>query len=364
MKGAVLLAVAVTLVGLAGGSLVWPGAAAQEGPRGPVFEKKDGRAAVPVQRRLPAVPVRAHDQGIARVVAEVARQLRRTTLRRFPGQDQLGLYLMDLDNGDATLIASDVDEQRAYCGSPSWSKDGRRILFDGSPGQEFNQTRLQMFHVTHEGVGLHSFGFGNCPTLAPDGSRVAFLLNAGAIPGARPGIYIMNSEGGERRWLAADHGIPRWSPDGKHLLIVSFSNPAKLALLDVDTAQSRAIELPGHAFRSVPSWADAGTLAAVVENGQRLEIALVDVADPASAKIKQVLWSRHEGSSAEPLYPLWSAERRRCIFVGREKQGQALYAVEPGKMPRCLEPGRYDGKIASTSLSPDGRFALFCSDRP
>jgi hypothetical protein len=39
-----------------------------------------------------------------------------------------------------------------------------------------------------------------------------------------------------------------------------------------------------------------------------------------------------------------------------------LYAFVPGQtQPQRIEPAGYTGKIASLSLSTDGRYVLFCS---
>jgi Tol biopolymer transport system component len=317
---------------------------------------------LPVQADGPAS--RKDAPGVERAVNRFVEQLRKNPRRRFADGDTLGLYVMDLGKKDVTLIASEVDEQRAYCGSPQWSNDGRRILFDASPGQEWTKTRLQMLESTEQGLGLSSFGFGNCPTLSPDGSRIAFLLNEGAIAGAKQGLYVMNADGTGRRWLDG-YGRPRFAPDGKHLLSVSFSNPAELSLIGTETAASRSLELPGHQFLSVPSWTAPHQLVSVVRAADRtISIALLAVKEPAEVKIEQVLWKRGDGATVEPLYPVYSAKTKRCIFVGREPQGQSLYAVEAGKRPERLEADRYDGKIASLALSPDGQCLLFASDRP
>ena len=93
--------------------------------------------------------------------------------------------------------------------------------------------------------------------------------------------------------------------------------------------------------------------------------ALVDVTNPEEAKVREALWRRGDGLAVEvePMYPVYDPGRKRGAFVGREPRGQALYVLEPGRVPRRLEPGRFDPKVASLALSPDGRFVVFCADR-
>src|SRR5206468_2062219 len=147
---------------------------------------------------------------------------------------------------------------------------------------------------------------------------------------------------------------------GTHLLTVSFANPCELALLDAATGENRPIRLPGHRIHSVPSWTSAGTIVAVVGSKQGIAIALIDVTHPDEATIRETLWRRGEGLNVDPTYPAYSPGVGCYLFAGREQKGTALYAFEPGKTPRRLEPQKYDGKIASLGLSPDGRYLLFC----
>jgi Tol biopolymer transport system component len=270
---------------------------------------------------------------------------------------------MDLRHADVTLLAGKVDPKGAYCGSPCWSGDGERILFDVSPGQRWAETHLHMLDGSGGDVGRTGFGPGNCPTVSPDGARIAYLLNASSDPADRPGIHVMKADGSDRRWLAGPDGIPKWSPDGRHLLIVSFSSPCRLTLLDVATGASRPMRLEGHKMYSVPNWAGDQTLVAVVSSGKEVAIALVDVTEPREAKLKETLWTKGNGLDGDPAYPVYDPRTHQGFFVSREPKGQALYRFEPTKAPEKLEPKRYDSKIASLALSPDGRYLLFCSER-
>jgi Tol biopolymer transport system component len=299
-------------------------------------------------------------------VQHLADQLKKHQGPPAAGKDGLSVFMIDLAQGSTTLVAAELDQKRSYCGSPSWSSDGQRICFDASPAYDkWDQTHLHMLEATGQGVALRDLGPGNCPTLSPQGDRLACFVNPGAIPGARPGLYVMKADGTERRWLGGS-GYPKWSPDGRQLLVFSFTNPCELKLFDVETRCERLVHFPGYKIYSAPSWADEESIVAVVraKNETTLTIALIDVGNRSQAKIKKVLWRRGDGVEVEPAYPVYSPATGLCFFVGREKKGMALYALEPGNTPRALEPGQCDGKIASLSLSPDGQFLLFCSDRP
>ena len=278
--------------------------------------------------------------------------------------ERLGLHRIDIATQTVASVATEPNPGLAYCGSPTWLQDGR-IFFDATPGMKWNRTRLMTVDASDKTSTLTDLGPGNCPAPSPDGQRVAFLLNPGAVPDAKPGIWLMQADGTDRRRLSPIYGIPKWSPDGRFLLVISFSNPCELALLDVETGQHHPVQPAGYEFRSVPSWGgDGDTLVAVIRSAAGLQIALIDIRDPGQARIKQVLWQRGDGDNADPTYPVYSAAANRCAFVGREENGSALYVLEPERppVPRRLEAVRSSGKIASLAFSPEGRHLLFCSN--
>ena len=291
--------------------------------------------------------------------------LRQGSAQNATETERLGIYVIDVTTGEVILVRDKPIGDLTYFGSPSWSNDGQRILFDVSPGKAFGKTRLKLFRVVERTAEIKDLGLGNCPTLSPDGGRVAFLLNPGVVPDAPRGIWLMRADGSERRHLGG-YGVPKWSPDGKQLLIVSFSSPCHLSIMDVETAKQRPVQLAGHNFYSNPGWAgDGQTIVAIFTSGSDAGIALVDVTDPEQAQVKQILWTRGDGIDVSPLYPVYSPKTDLCVFVGGDQNGEALYTVKPGQSdpPKRLEPTRYDVKLARLSFSSDGRYVLFCNDR-
>lgn len=353
MKTPAAVVFLMTVLSLGGGMVFWQSPAREKGPG--------------VHDARQAEEMKSKQGEIATVVGRFVERLKQHPARPHAGEGALGLHLMDVQEAEVTLIAAAIDDERAYCGSPCWSSDGRHILFDASPGQQWSRTRLQMLEGTDTGVTLSGLGPGNCPTLSPDGNHIAYLLNPDSvlpdIPDVKPGICVMKTDGSDWRRLGEPNGIPKWSPDGRHVLTVSFANPCQLTLMNVATGEDLPVQFPGHKVYSVPSWVGDDTIVAVVGSPKGVVIALVDVSNANEAKLKEVLWKKGDGLVADPMYPVYSPRTRRGVFVGREQKGQALYSFEPGKAPQRFEPNRYDRKIASLALSPDGRHLLFCSER-
>lgn len=303
---------------------------------------------------------------VASAVDRLVDRIRIATVQREVGENTLGLFMIDAAGKEVLCVAGQVDAERGYCGSPSWTADGSRILFDATPGKQWERSRMQALGPGPEGLELRTLGSGNCPTLSADGKRLAFTVNPGAVAGAAPGVYLGDGEGKEACQVGS-FGISRWEPDGRRLLTITFASPCELTLVDPEAliwGRGVPVNLSGYRFFSVPSWVEPGTLAAVVQSAKGTEIVLLDVADPRAPKLKETLWRRQGSLAVDPAYPVYDPVRRVGFFVGRQKEGQTLYRFEHGEAPRPLEGGRFDQKIASLALSPDGRYLLFASDRP
>jgi len=210
---------------------------------------------------------------------------------------------------------------------------------------------------------MTDLGLGNCPTFSPSDDRIAFLNNSPA-GGAELGVWLMQADGSGRR-LLGDYGRPLWSPDSRQLMIVSFTRPRQVTLMDVRPEKSGLLQITGKSLFWEPSWAGEGMIVAAIGSETADSIVLIDVSEPAQAKVEQVLWEKGHGLDVVPSYPVYSARTRRCIFVGSGPKGLALYGFERGKVdpPRRLEPEGYDKLLQDLACSPDGRYLLFSSNR-
>src|SRR5262249_1729973 len=176
----------------------------------------------------------------ARAVAEFVDAIKRHPSRRKPAEgDRLQLYMMDLVAGETTLLVDEHDPGLDCCGSPKWSHDGRRIVFDATPGTQFQPSHIEALEIRDGRPAITDLGRGNCPTFSPDDRRIAFMLNPGAEPGAQAGVWVMQADGSERQ-LVGRYGAPFWSPDGREFLVNDFSTPTEAIVINLKDVKAGA----------------------------------------------------------------------------------------------------------------------------
>jgi dipeptidyl aminopeptidase/acylaminoacyl peptidase len=271
---------------------------------------------------------------------------------------------MDLVAGGTTLLVDEALPGKTYNGSAKWSHDGQRIVFaaEGRGGRH-----LMRLEIRGGRPSVTDLGPGTCPAFSRDDKRIAFLLNPGAVPGEQAGIWVMQADGSERQRVGDDAGAAFWSPDGREFLMNSFDEPIVATVINLGAVKAGVVAVPGYRLFSWPRWAGPGELVACLGTKDEGEmIALLDVRDPAAARIIKVLWERGPDLDVFPRWPLYSPESGRCFFVGvAAGSRRALYSVGRGDAGRAVRllPGDLD-RLAVMDLSPDGRYLIFAADQP
>jgi len=314
---------------------------------------------------------KAGEEARGKAIDQLVEQLRQYPARPSTSAGQLGLYLIDANGGEATLIANEPDPWLEKCGSPSWSHDGKRILFHAmNKGVQFGRfptviSRLKVLELSEERLVIKDLGPGSSPDFSPADDRIVFMLYPGSLAGAQTGVWLMKANGSDRQLLGGS-GRPMWSPDNSQFMIIGPTDPCTVSVMDARPEKSGVLRVADYNLFSVPSWAGEGTIVAVIGADVGDTIALVDVTEPGQGRVKEVLWKQGQGLDVKPSCPIYSPIARRCVFVGDEgNNSKALFSFQQGKggTPKRLEARGTDKTISDLALSPDGRYVTFASDR-
>jgi RNA polymerase sigma factor (sigma-70 family) len=297
-------------------------------------------------------------------------------LKRHPAKrgghrgDRMQIYMMDLTDGGTTLIADEPHPGFIRAGNPKWSNDGRRIVFDAAINRGWERSRLMSIELGENDASptLTDLGPGGCPTISADNKKIAFLLTPNADPGAQASIWVMDADGTNRR-RAGDFGAPLFSRYGRECMINDFSDGiTTTVVMNLDNLTDDVLAVEGYQIFSWPSWAGPGRVVSSLATQQEGDtIALLDVANPAKAKVVEILWKRGPDLDITPRWPLYVPETGTCYFFGVDPtNSRILFRItrgKPGKAER-MEPDFQDDWRGGLSASPDGRYLLFNANRP
>ncbi|MFP6684015.1 MAG: hypothetical protein VB934_04850 [Polyangiaceae bacterium] len=204
--------------------------------------------------------------------------------------------------------------QSRFVRHPSFSIDGRHVLFESSAGGFRDIYRLRLDaggppqRLTHEPTGCFE------PSFDPDGRSLVFVSSRGGDPEIFR-LTIASEHWQRLTWSGGRDSAPRVSPDGLHIAFVSTRSGAPRAYV-------------------------------MGRNGSRPR-------PLAGADSDRTL-------SHDELR--WSPDGKRLSFIARRRDGAALQIVRFSTGERAdLQPrGGFD---QTASWSPDGQYLVFASDR-
>ena len=275
--------------------------------------------------------------------------------------------MMDLVEGGTTLLSDEPIPGHFATGYAKWSHDGSRIVFE-TAGGDWPRGELMAIDLA---MGTRASLVLARATVRPS-LRTASGSPSRSFPsaeaGAAGGVWMMQADGSDRHRVGV-FGGPFWSADGREILINSYAEPTTSTVVNPETGAGGVVRVAGHQILSWPTWAGPGTVvAALTAKGEPDSIVLLDVSNPAEAKVTEVLWRRTPDLDVTPRHMVVRPGTRECFFVGVEAKRRGLYVVEPDGSDRArpLEVVEYQRQCRrnSSADSPSRPTAVISSSTP
>ncbi len=269
------------------------------------------------------------------------------------GGAHTNIYITRESGGKLIRLSNNREGQEDHLAyDPSWSPDGRRLVFTEVTCHMCDSEIHVMQSRPARGKGWagRTIAIGFHPRWSPDGGRIAYVGRSG-------GIYVMSADGSHRRLLVkrglADDG-PSWSPDGKQIVFTMQQTASlwRLYLVDADGQHLRPITT-GPESAVNPSWSPDGRSIAFARQQGLWQLYILRLATRQLRRVSDGRWS--------DSWPVWSPDGRRLAFVRQEQAGNAIYRVGvSGRDVRRVSPRAYIA--VQPAWSPRGDRVAFAGD--
>ncbi|MFN4179856.1 MAG: hypothetical protein ACK4I8_06055 [Armatimonadota bacterium] len=150
------------------------------------------------------------------------------------------LIVMDLETLKWECLTPGFD----FNTRPSWSPDGKKLVFTKSSKEE---TSLCIYDFQRKELKRIESQWGRSPAWSPDGRTIAFISGKGKSPD----VWLMDADERNLRPLfedeSTDEDMPCWTPDGKFVVftrqIALAAGPQRRDLWAVRVSDKKAFQL-------------------------------------------------------------------------------------------------------------------------
>ncbi len=285
------------------------------------------------------------------------------------------LYTMNRDGSNVQYLVT--APKQISSATPEWSHNGLMIAFDSVDVlQNFQRSKLFVYAVGGPFKGMFKdLGYGNVPSWSPDDSQITFMINSGNPKNQQAGIWVMNSDGTDRKWICTGW-YPRWSPDGSEICFHAyFKNPQQIHFYNVKTGAIRKIlGSPMAAKFGGGTWSPDGNsivFIGIKDGKEHLSV----IHKSGSPKTLKILYRENNSERELVGPPSWSPDGKQIVFARQEpgKTGSQnriwhhtyLYSIsaEVPSAPILLEKEKIGLINRGMMWSPDSQKIIFSSER-
>ncbi|NKB69597.1 MAG: DUF5050 domain-containing protein [Candidatus Latescibacteria bacterium] len=209
-----------------------------------------------------------------------------------------------------------ITDTREFEQHPSWSPDGRRILFTYGDVM----SNIDVYSMAEDGSDRQPLTEhperDQRPSWSPDGSTIAFESQRDGDVA----IWLMDADGANKRKLTKGRE-PSWSPDGNRIVFTSgqFDDNDEIYTIGLD-GSNRTRLTDGKKFDWFPNWAGQGDRLVFCSErfgGQELMLMRVDGTAQTRVTIAEKTYE---------LEPVWSPDGRGVAYMGK-MEGDAEYDI-------------------------------------
>ena len=247
------------------------------------------------------------------------------SMAREPGVKEI--YVVDSDGENLRRVTG----HGSIALSPSWSPDGRRIVYNSYHGAEGLQRLYEIELATGTSTAVTPVRDGNyiTPSYLPDGETIAFSV----LSGTRTGLFTYNIRRDccltnltEGRW---DDLSPTYAPDGGMLAFNSNRLGVGVPQIYTMSASGGAPQLlspyqygnGGHF--AAPDWSPFGNLVAF--HGRVGRTGRYHILVARMGEGRRLLQLTTEGNNEDPS---WAPDGRHIVFSGARDWGHGLFIVD------------------------------------
>ena len=269
------------------------------------------------------------------------------------------LWIVPVASGEPKQLTRPGEPAGGH-GAPSWSPDGKRIVFDVNDWAMSELWSVSVDDGSVSAVEIAGTRSESDPVFAPDGGSIFFVMDMGTAIGSvgidssgkasgEP-VKVMDASGTRVRQISIDR-------EGKQVVYATLSTASNVWMSPVNGQAAEAVPLTKHAHTRT-------VLPAFSPDGRRIAYQSFKTGSLAHLWIMNADGSQQRQLSSRPAFnAAWSADNKTVWFISPEDSGTSYWSVDAdsGLERRLLDFD--EAEAYGARAAPDGSALIFNSKR-